>query len=94
MLKTTTISVEVVYVFCCSGPNTTILPVCIYRAEESLKDWRDEARTLQRQQDLRVRVDGKLTYQKAEETAPFGTDLQHDNMDTRDSSPALLRLKV
>lgn len=62
-----------------------------YRADEILKDWRDETRDLQRQQDKKVRVKGKLVYQKTDESAPFATDSQSNHMD---GSPTSTRLKV
>ena len=56
--------------------------------------WRDEARELQRKQNLHVCIDraGSLNYQRTEVTAPFATDSTANI--AKDLSSELDRLKV
>jgi hypothetical protein len=65
------------------------------RTVEGLEEWRKEAKEMQRRQEMKVIIEGRLKYPKAAETAPFATD----GGETRDTdqqlpSSAEMRLKV
>ena len=67
----------------------------LYRTLEGLEEWRKEAKEMQRQQEMKVIIEGRLKYPKATETAPFATDggAQGETNQQQPSS-AEMRLKV
>lgn len=67
----------------------------LYRTLEGLEEWRKEAKEMQRQQEMKVIIEGRLKYPKAMETAPFATDgeTQGETNQQRPSA-AEMRLRV
>lgn len=65
------------------------------RTQEGLEEWRREAKELQKQQEMRVIIEGRLKYPKATETAPFATETDSNNQTSeQQTSLAQARLKV
>lgn len=57
--------------------------------------WRKEAKELQRQQEMKVYIEGRLKYPKAIEMAPFATEMESQNQaNQQQPSSAQIRLKV
>ena len=67
----------------------------LYRTLEGLEEWRKESKEMQRQQEMKVIIEGRLKYPKAMETAPFATDrgIQGETSQQQPSA-AEMRLKV
>ena len=60
-----------------------------------MEEWRKEAKELQRQQEMKVFIEGRLKYPKAADTAPFGTDADKQHQGKQHQlSLAQERLKV
>ena len=62
---------------------------------DGLEEWRKEAKEMQRQQEMKVFIEGRMKYPKATEKAPFATDAENTNDTSQQKlSPAQARLKV
>ena len=64
------------------------------RTVEGLEEWRKEAKEMQRQQEMKVIIEGRLKYPKAADTAPFATDRETQEANQQLPSSAEMRLKV
>ena len=83
-----------------------VVPVCLlsfavmlvfgnYRTLEGLEEWRKETKEMQRHQEMKVIIEGRLKYPKAMETAPFATDGEgQGEANQQQPSSAQIRLKV
>lgn len=63
------------------------------RAADGLEEWRKEAKELQRQQEMKVLIEGRVKHPQAAEMAPFATDVDNHTSQQK-LSPAQTRLKV
>ena len=69
--------------------------LCVLRALEGLEGWRKEAKEMQRQQEMKVFIEGRVKYPKATATAPFATETDsHSEKVHQQLPPAQARLKV
>ena len=67
----------------------------LYRTLEGLEEWRKEAKEMQRQQEMKVIIEGRLKYPRATETAPFAIDGgTRGEANQQAPSSAEMRLKV
>ena len=76
------------------SPNVLLFCV-LCRTVEGLEEWRKEAKEMQRQQEMKVIIEGRLKYPKAADTAPFATDGETQRETNQQlPSSAEMRLKV
>ena len=65
------------------------------RAVDGLEEWREEAKKMQRQQEMKIFIEGIVKYPKAADTAPFATETDsHNQTSLQQPSDARARLKV
>lgn len=70
-------------------------PIVVIRAMDGLEEWRKETKEMQRQQEMKVFIEGMVKYPKATDTAPFATETDsHNRISLQQPSDAQARLKV